>query len=374
VVGRRQDCDLFVIGGGPAGLATAIAARRKGFTVVVADGAVPPVDKPCGEGLMPHTVAALGELGVALSPLSGFSFRGIQFVSNKVRVSADFPVGQGIGIRRQSLHHTMMKEADRLGIQLLWKTAVKGVDRGEVQFASGSVVARWIVGADGSSSRVRRWTGLDTARGRKQRFAVRRHYRVRPWSDYTEVHWGPRLQAYITPIAAEEICIVVVGERREDANFERAVIYFPELGGRLSLAGLAGRERGCVTVTHSLPRVSRGNVALVGDASGGVDAITGEGLGLAFRQAQVLIQAIESDDLAVYERAHRELLLRPMWMGRMMLQIGKSSWLREHAMRGMHRAPELFERLLAIHVGQTSARDVLSVAGQLGWQFLATVA
>ena len=40
--------DVFVIGGGPAGLATAIAARQRGFDVVVADGAQPPIDKPCG--------------------------------------------------------------------------------------------------------------------------------------------------------------------------------------------------------------------------------------------------------------------------------------------------------------------------------------
>ena len=48
-----KSTDIFVIGGGPAGLATAIAARQRGFDVVVADGAQPPIDKPCGEGLMP---------------------------------------------------------------------------------------------------------------------------------------------------------------------------------------------------------------------------------------------------------------------------------------------------------------------------------
>jgi menaquinone-9 beta-reductase len=41
--------DVFVIGGGPAGLAAAIAARAKGLRVTVADGGVPPIDKPCGE-------------------------------------------------------------------------------------------------------------------------------------------------------------------------------------------------------------------------------------------------------------------------------------------------------------------------------------
>jgi flavin-dependent dehydrogenase len=54
---------VFVIGGGPAGLAAAIAARQRGFAVAVADGLEPPVDKACGEGLMPDTLRVLRELG-----------------------------------------------------------------------------------------------------------------------------------------------------------------------------------------------------------------------------------------------------------------------------------------------------------------------
>src|SRR6267378_2491580 len=47
----ERDTEILVIGGGPAGLAAAIAARKKGFEVTVADGAKPPIDKACGEGL-----------------------------------------------------------------------------------------------------------------------------------------------------------------------------------------------------------------------------------------------------------------------------------------------------------------------------------
>jgi len=53
------ESEILVIGGGPAGLAAAIAARKKGFEVHVADGAEPPIDKACGEGLMPNTLALL---------------------------------------------------------------------------------------------------------------------------------------------------------------------------------------------------------------------------------------------------------------------------------------------------------------------------
>ncbi|MGH9710929.1 MAG: FAD-dependent oxidoreductase, partial [Candidatus Acidiferrales bacterium] len=83
--------DVFVVGGGPAGLAVAIAARQKGFRVSIADSATPPVDKACGEGLMPDGLAVLRELGVTIGPGQGFPFRGIRFVEGNLRAQADFP-------------------------------------------------------------------------------------------------------------------------------------------------------------------------------------------------------------------------------------------------------------------------------------------
>src|ERR1700686_3821944 len=83
--------DVFVIGGGPAGLATAIAARRHGLSVVLADGAVPPIDKPCGEGLMPDGVEALHQLGITIPDGEAYPFRGIRFGTVGTQGEAEFP-------------------------------------------------------------------------------------------------------------------------------------------------------------------------------------------------------------------------------------------------------------------------------------------
>ena len=144
-----RNTDVFIIGGGPAGLACAIAARQRGLDVVIADGAEPPIDKACGEGMMPATLAALRDLGIVIGAPEGVSLRGIRFVNAGDRAHADFPAGLGLGLRRLVLHEKLIERARELGTRLFWKTPVTGLCKTGV-IARGQVVrARWIVGADG---------------------------------------------------------------------------------------------------------------------------------------------------------------------------------------------------------------------------------
>jgi flavin-dependent dehydrogenase len=353
-------------------MAAAIAARQRGMSVVVADGTEPPIDKACGEGLMPETIAALGELGVEIQPDAGCRFRGIRFLQQQTQVDAEFPQGLGVGIRRTILHEWLIRRAEECGVQMLWRTPVSAITKTGVQLPAEFVASRWIVGADGSGSRVRRWSGLDAPIRQNQRYATRRHYRVRPWTDHVEIYWGQHAQAYVTPIGRAEACIVVMAARAEDANFDSVLRDCPQLKQRLSGAELASRERGAITQMHSLRAVYSGNVALIGDASGGVDAITGEGLRLAFRQAITLADAMEHDDLPSYARAHREQARKPALMADLLLTLARNDRLRTRSIRILAKRPQLFARLLSVHAGRAALGDWLSAGAQLGWRFLTT--
>jgi len=82
-----------------------------------------------------------------------------------------------------------------------------------------------------------------------------------------------------------------------------------------------------------------------------VDAITGEGLCLAFQQASALADAIESGELAEYQRKHRQFARRPESMEKLLIMLGGYALFRRVAMRAMHAHPTIFARMLALHVG-----------------------
>ncbi|MEG9438384.1 FAD-dependent monooxygenase [Edaphobacter sp. HDX4] len=202
---KQNNTDVAIIGGGPAGLAAAIALQKKGIECTVVEALEPPIDKGCGEGLMPDALHSLKELGIEITEEEGYPFQGIRFATSADRVDAEFPNGTGIGVRRTHLHQRMSHRAREVGVTLAWRSHATLSSGGRLLINGAEMRYRWLIGADGTASQVRKWAGLDEERFYSQRFGFRRHYQIAPWGKYVEVHWG-RLVSYTSPLSRVTAC------------------------------------------------------------------------------------------------------------------------------------------------------------------------
>ncbi|MGH9713886.1 MAG: NAD(P)/FAD-dependent oxidoreductase [Candidatus Acidiferrales bacterium] len=362
--------DVLVIGAGPAGLATAIAARLQGLTVTVADSRRPPIDKTCGEGLLPEAVVSLQRLGIQLDSVRAFPIAGIRFLDEKSSAAASLPAGLAFGLRRTALHQLLIERAAEVGVTLLWGASVSSVNSQGAQINGSWCASEWLVGADGQNSVVRKWAGLSARGTRRRRFGFRRHYAMSPWTDFVEVYWGERCQIFVTPTGESEVCVsLLTGDPQ--LRIEDALPRFPEVARRLQGGRKLTTEQGALTALERTRAVVRGPVALVGDASGTVDGIAGQGLSLAFQQAIHLGGALARRDLSLYAAAHRRICMMPERVNRLLLLLDRNAWIRRKALRLFADAPRLFAGLMSIHTGQRAPEEVKAREFlDLGWRVL----
>jgi flavin-dependent dehydrogenase len=379
--------DVLVVGGGPVGLATAIRCALAGLSVTVAEPRAAPVDKACGEGVMPAAVRRLAALGVTPD---GYPLRGIRYLDAGHRADAPFRHGDGLGVRRTVLHAALGARAAALGIPVI-PARVTTFERHGGHVTAAGVEARYLVAADGLHSTIRRLlereapsvhrNGALGSRSPVPRYGLRRHFRVAPWTELVEVHWTPEAEAYVTPVSADVVGIgllfgrplgaagrdadgplgggpgwaapagagtggdgtrdqaggcgtretagrggtrvetdsdsereaagsentrVAAGGDGAGADFAARLSAFPALRQRLGGAPPASEVRGAGPMRQNVRRRVYGRVLLVGDASGYVDALTGEGIGVGLAQAEALAACLAVGRPADYERAwHR---------------------------------------------------------------------
>jgi flavin-dependent dehydrogenase len=331
--------DLLVGGGGPAGLVTALHGALAGLEVVVVERRRGAIDKACGEGLMPHAVQLLDRLGVAVQ---GKPFRGITYVDGDRRVNAPFRSGTGRGVRRTALHAALLEAVTAAGVRFVHDD-IGEVTQDSTSVRAGELRARYLAAADGLHSPIRRSLGLELPCNGPRRWGIRRHVRIAPWTDHVEVHWAPGAEAYVTPVADDCVGIAILTSSR--GGFDSHLDEFPTLKDRVD-----GRTYGTdLAAGPLLQRVrsrTAGRVLLVGDAAGYVDALTGEGLGLAFGAAELLVDCIIADTPGDYDRKWRRLTRRYRLLTAALLHASQYAPVRSRIVPAAAALPRVFTGLV----------------------------
>jgi flavin-dependent dehydrogenase len=330
--------DLVVAGGGPVGLAAALHAHRAGLSVVVREPRTGPIDKACGEGLMPGAVAELAALGVHPHGRELLGIRYLDGTAGGAGAMATFARGHGRGVRRTVLHDALASRVTSAGIPVDARAVTRIDDAGDHVIVDGEP-ARHLVAADGLHSPVRRLVGLDVPVTGRRRFGLRCHVQQPPWSSYVEVHWSPRAEAYVTPVDDDLVGVAVLGEA--GSRFEELIDDFPLLQRRLS--GPRTRVMGAGPLRQRARARATGRVLLVGDAGGYVDALTGEGIALGLAQARVAVACIVGGRTDRYDRLAGRLGLRHELLTHALLRATAHAAVRRHLVPAASRLPWLFD-------------------------------
>lgn len=391
------DAEVVVVGGSVAGATVAAFLGGRGRSVVVLDRARFPRDKPCGEGVMPHGVDVLAQLGLhdALLAAGARPLNGVRYtVAGGASAMACFPPRPGssavaLGVRRTVLDRLLLDRARAArDVCVLENFAVRSLVREDGRLTGvtdGERVVRGgiVVGADGLRSTLRRALGWEAPRGGRPRYAVVGHFRLgeERLPPVVDVVFADGVESYLTPLGNGEALVALLVERAGMRRFAgdlaggylRTLRALPHVPSLLAGAELLPGVRATGPFAVRARRVAGGNALLIGDAAGFRDPITGEGMASALLQARAAARVIDAalaagdaPDLSPFSAEHRLTTTTGDRLTRIALLLAGSGVLRRRAVVGLRRRDGLLAKLLAVNsghagLGSLSPRDWLAL-------------
>ena len=321
------DAEVIVVGGGPAGAATAAWLASGGVDVLVLDRAAFPREKACAEFLSPGAVGALERLGVLeVVAAAGAWQEGMRIETERASFTLRYREGRrGLGVARPALDALLLERARAAGARVREQTQVVGatVEHGRVEGVrlrdGRRLRARFVVAADGLRSPVARSIGLE----REPRWPLRLGLvaRVRGAVPRSSGLMAVGRNGYcgVARVGGGETSVgmaLTPGARRRGesatALFERMLASLPAASAAVAGAERTTPIRGVAPLARRVRRIGGAGYLLVGDAAGFTDPFTGEGVFRALRGAELaaaaVVRALARADAqpSKYARARRD--------------------------------------------------------------------
>ena len=318
---NAPDCDVLVVGAGPAGSAAAAALATAGRRVVLIEAAAHPRPKACAEYASPRIAEELRRLDLPDDRWmpDALPLRGMRVIRGADAVDIAYEDGSGSrhawGLERTRFDAALAALVGDRGARLEERTRFTGAVRQGAGWhvslsgpgGAGEVRARWLVGADGARSRVARQLGVERSVRAPRRVGLVAHYEgVIGLDNHGEMHVGRSHYVGLAPLPGGRLNVgmaLPAGPRGgAETRFASAIEDLPEVARRLSGSRRLSPIRGASPIGHRVSRVAGPGWMLIGDAAGFIDPFTGEGIFRALRSARCLAEALAAGDAGAEER------------------------------------------------------------------------
>jgi len=316
--------DAIIVGAGPAGCSAAISLARRGYEVLLVEKERFPRGKVCGDGIGPPALEVLDRLGILPEVMqkNPWKVEGVKLSSPAGQlVTASFshlkgPYPYGLVMPRREFDSLVFQQAGKFSnVQVLENWAVKdlilrdgsaeGV-RAESEGTEGEFLGKFLIGADGAYSTVRRKVFPRKKVPVPGAFGVRAYFQgVQDLSAHIEIHCPPAIlpgYGWVFPTGenSANVGVGIPSARLPQKDFRKIFQTFieetPAVKERLRTARLVEHslQGGPIPLAGFWGRRSRRNILLVGDAGGFADVLTGEGVFFALRSGECAAEAIHN--------------------------------------------------------------------------------
>nr|WP_315223687.1 NAD(P)/FAD-dependent oxidoreductase [uncultured Flavobacterium sp.] len=363
----KTNCDVLIIGGGLAGLASAIHLSKKGLEVILIEKSAYPRHKVCGEYISNEILPYLSWLGADVSELCPMTITRFEFTSgNGKTATAKLPLG-GFGISRYALDDFLYQKALANNCTVIKDTVTDisfGNDSFTVSTSDQILTAKIVLGAFGKRSNIDQVLARDFISKKSPWLAVKAHYSGKFDHDLVALHNFKGGYCGVSKVEDDSINICYLADYATFKKYKNIEEYQQNvLYKNKNLKAIFENSTLLFEKPLTISQISfdkkqpvENHILMIGDTAGLIHPLCGNGMAMAIHAAKIASELVlEYYNGEITSRESLEKKYKKEWnthfgkrvlMGRILAQLLKNKIITNQLVGLLASLPSLLPKII----------------------------